>query len=330
VGKNVGVHVMTVSGSPPFSWVCGTDLAADFLWSQIFCEVMQALTNRADFVNVSISDWVAYDAAGSPLRNLGQTPDNADLYTYGAWRHVNHMVQLRTALETVLVEYWNPTTARTFTGIFDLLTYAFGYGHPYKRSIIQLRSLDYFDSSDVEELIRGVDVLLDSQVWDGTDQDTYVEHGDDTPNNDGLYLLARRGGTSPVGHIFLRFAIDPDSLPCGVATLRMLAKFVPGYAASPPYDVSVGYNNQSLDLDTITYGFGGFSFSQTINFSDQLTEDYAWIEVDIAEVLNHASFEISKGLVIDVPGPDRGIFYMTSLEHTNVPTLTLEEAPEEE
>ena len=105
---------MSVSGNPPFSWSYGTDLDRDFFKSTIFCEAMQALTNRADSVGVGISDWSAYKHDGTLLQNLGQTPADLALDTSKAWRHTNHIADLRTALELVCTSYFE-TAYDTYT-----------------------------------------------------------------------------------------------------------------------------------------------------------------------------------------------------------------------
>jgi hypothetical protein len=114
------------------------------------------LKNRADNVSVEIPNWSAYNADGTVKADLGQTPADGDLDTQKAWRHVNTLIQLRTALEDVLGLYYdgssNPWT------LASLLTAAVGRSD-YNRTSPQLQVVGYFDGEDVEEILKAIDLL---------------------------------------------------------------------------------------------------------------------------------------------------------------------------
>jgi hypothetical protein len=123
---------------------------------------MQALKNRADEVSVIIANWEAYGYYGGSLADLGQTPDDVDLKTYKAFRHVNHIVDLRTALEAILDNDSYVDSGNTPYTLASLMTEAEGRTS-YNRSIAQLQALGYFDGEDLEEILKCVD-LLSSQA----------------------------------------------------------------------------------------------------------------------------------------------------------------------
>jgi hypothetical protein len=148
---------MTVSGRAPYSWVHGTNLAKRNLVSQQVCEAMQALELTAYSKRVNIANWTAYGYDGSSLADLGQTPGDNDLKTNAAFRHVNHIEDLRIALETVCVEYWDSVTDDYFT-ISSLLDRAVGRSN-YNRDLIDLADLPYFDGEDLEEILKSIDLL---------------------------------------------------------------------------------------------------------------------------------------------------------------------------
>lgn len=151
---------VSISGEPPYSWYKGTDLTADFFWSRIFCEAMQALKNRVDKASVVISDWSAYKGNGNILSNLGQTPADLALDTAEGFRHVNQLLDLRTALEAVVGSYYKPypdwDTAYTLA---SLMTAATGRAD-YNRTEGELLALGYFDKVDVGEILKCIDLLL--------------------------------------------------------------------------------------------------------------------------------------------------------------------------
>ncbi len=167
---------------PPHSWAKGTNLAGDDFLSIIICEAMQALKNRANLASVSIADWKAYDHNGVLMQNLGQTPGDNALEICKAWRHIYHIIQLRTALERVLSSYLIPSPSNwvkvtvsssitddyvispifmvdsdTYT-LETLLNGAVGRSN-YNRTAAQLRSAGYFDGEDVEEILKAIDLL---------------------------------------------------------------------------------------------------------------------------------------------------------------------------
>lgn len=149
---------MTVSGSPPYSWVDGTNLANKNLKSQQLCEAMQALTNRANAASITIPNWAAYSYDGTSVQDLGQTPNDSDLKTYSSYRHVNLIDDLRTALELVCVDYFD-TVANDFYTISSLLNKAVGRS-AYNRTIAELQALGYFDGEDLEEILKCINNLV--------------------------------------------------------------------------------------------------------------------------------------------------------------------------
>lgn len=148
---------MSISGNPPYAWAYGTSLGGEFFWSQMFCEVMQAIGNRADFAGAVIDIWEAFDGDGNPIADEW-TPDDTWLGDVGAWRHVNHVLRIRQNLEYVLVKY-NDTEGDPFT-LSTLMQQAVGQS-TYKRTSSQLTALGYFDPADVEELLKCIDCLVE-------------------------------------------------------------------------------------------------------------------------------------------------------------------------
>ena len=152
---------MTVSGNPPYAWTYGTNLQKDFFWSRVFCEAMQALANRANTVSVAISDWNAYMDDGTVKQSLGSSPLDAGLLNAKAFRHVNTLLQLRTALETVCVNYFRNPVALELYSIDTLLTDAVSRDS-YNRTQSALQELGYFDGEDVEEILKSIDLLTNA------------------------------------------------------------------------------------------------------------------------------------------------------------------------
>ncbi len=159
-----------IGGTPPFSWIDGTDLERVNIRSPHMCEAMQGLTNRANLAEVPISDWSAYDHDGTLLRNLGQTPGDSDLRVRtippreGAYRHSEYFVALREALESVLVEYFDSahfldTGEVVYYTLSTLLQDAVGRT-AYNRTIQELTELPYFDGEDLEEILKCIDLLI--------------------------------------------------------------------------------------------------------------------------------------------------------------------------
>lgn len=201
---------IAIDDTPPFDWVDGTSLGKTLLKSRHICEAMQAIKNRVYAVYIiQINNWSAYDRSGNVIADLGQLPDDNDLSAHHAWRHSNHIMDLRSALEYICGTYADEAGVQ-YT-ISTLLTAATG-SPTYKHTQSQMRSLGYFDPDDLGEILKCVDLLTTINGYIApANQDTYVDEASPNSNFDlsGVLKIARTATPYIEKRILLRFDVDP-------------------------------------------------------------------------------------------------------------------------
>lgn len=164
-----------MSAEPPFNWLSGTNLEDVYLASAHLCEAMQALKNRVEWISrsedipVTIPNWNAYDHEGDVIADLAQFPNDNDLSRdhdeehpeifSTAVRHVNHIEDLRTALEIVLPHYLDEPGGIPWT-LSTLMQAAVGRSDYNVPEIGELAAAYGFDGEDVEELLKAIDLLV--------------------------------------------------------------------------------------------------------------------------------------------------------------------------
>ncbi len=257
---------MAVGGNPPFPWDDGNDLSGLLLRSTHVCEAMQALTNRADFAAVLISDWIAYNYLGNPLQTLGQVPLDADLNTYSAFRHANHIVDLRSALEVVLVRYKDPAN-----GLFTLssLLQSAVLRPDYKHSIAQIDSRPEFDEEDLSEILKCIDLLELIISYD----DTYIDS--DLPDTN----------FSNQNQIIVEFqtpVLQPTSRKWGLIKNPNSLRYLNVYchsATSPGQEITIHSTTSPWDADTVTWNTRPTRATLPTVLLTTVSDD--WVKVDL-------------------------------------------------
>jgi hypothetical protein len=282
---------MTVSGNPPYSWGYGTNLAGDFFYSQIFCEAMQALKNRADNVSVVIPNWNAYDADGNVLADLGQTPADAALRTAGAWRHVNTLIQMRTVLEAVVGSYYDGS-GNQYT-LASLLTAAVGRTD-YNRTSGQLQALGHFDREDVEEILKAIDLLTSivGIVYLSVDEDSRVwyRNPDSNYNEENLKVWY----SSPLDYAYSLLKTS-QSLPAG--TIVSIELLIYCFAATSPALSICRAITSDWSEGSVTY-----NNHPSVDNMHHVSSDKISVGWHTFIVSGLPSFELSKGVILQWAG----------------------------